>query len=93
MKHKSTPVSPKRSLCNPFDPSKYEKYAKLLEYSPPIDPSQLEPKSLPPRCLKYSSRPEDNDLEYIRKRLRVNKFWHNLFDPTLSNTEGARYFD
>ena len=46
-----------------------------------------------PRCLKVSSRVEDNDIEIIRKKIRMNKIFHTKFDPSIGNSEGSRYFE
>jgi predicted RecB family nuclease len=45
-----------------------------------------------PRFLKVSCRPEDNDLEMVRKKLRKNQVFHMEFNPSLENNEGQRYF-
>ncbi|CDW77892.1 glutathione peroxidase [Stylonychia lemnae] len=46
-----------------------------------------------PRCLKISGRYEDNNIELVRKKLRQNRFFHHIFDPSLDNSEGTRYYE
>ena len=45
-----------------------------------------------PRFLKVSCRPEDNDLDMVRTKLRKNQVFHMEFNPSLENNEGQRYF-
>ena len=40
-----------------------------------------------------SSKPENNDLQAIRTKLRRNTFFHLDYDPGLENTEAQKYFD
>ena len=45
-----------------------------------------------PRCLKISTKLEDNDLDCVKQRLRINRVFHDLFDPSLESSEGYRYY-
>ncbi len=45
-----------------------------------------------PRCLKISSRYQDNNIDIIRRKLRKNKICHQSFNPSLDNIEGRRYY-
>jgi hypothetical protein len=47
-----------------------------------------------PRALPISSKPCDNDIELVRKRLRKNFINHHTYDPNLdSETLGRDLFD
>jgi hypothetical protein len=35
---------------------------------------------------------EDNDLDYVKTKLRKNMICHLDFDPSYENSEGRRYF-
>lgn len=45
-----------------------------------------------PRFLKVTNRVEDNDLDFVRSKLRKNQIYHMDFEPSYENAEGQRYF-
>jgi hypothetical protein len=45
-----------------------------------------------PRFLKVTNRVEDNDLDFVKNKLRKNQIYHMDFEPSFENAEGQRYF-
>ena len=45
-----------------------------------------------PRFLKVTNRVSDNDLDYVKNKLRKNQIYHMDFEPSFENAEGQRYF-
>ena len=35
---------------------------------------------------------EDNDLDFVKNKLRKNQIYHMDFEPSFENAEGQRYF-
>jgi hypothetical protein len=64
---------------------------ELFDSSHPAHVDQCKVKI--PRFLKVTTRKEDNDLETVRTKLRVNKIFHTKFNPSLENSEGQRYYE
>ena len=45
-----------------------------------------------PRNLSISQRVEDNDVDLVRKKIRLNNIDHKNFDTVLRNPDTIRYF-
>ena len=45
-----------------------------------------------PRNLTISGRPEDNDIDLVRKRIRLNNIAHKEFDLAFLKQDTQRYF-
>ena len=63
----------------------------LTQVSPPS--AKMDVGSLPlPKYMKYSSKPEYNDLEIIRERIRMQRTFHNKYDPFVDSKLGRMYY-
>ena len=45
------------------------------------------------RNLKYSSRFQDNSIDAVRQKLRLNKIMHKKYDPNLEGPRGRKYYE
>jgi hypothetical protein len=45
------------------------------------------------RNLKYSSRFQDNSIDAVRQKLRLNKIMHKKYDPNLEGHRGRKYYE
>ena len=46
-----------------------------------------------PRYMKYSSKPEYNDLQIVRDRLRMQRFLPLKYDPFVDTNLGKMYYE
>jgi hypothetical protein len=45
-----------------------------------------------PKYMKYSSKPEYNDLQQVRERLRMQRTFHFKYDPFVDSKLGKMYY-
>lgn len=74
--------------------AKRKGYSVSFKPLEPISPA-LDALSVPvAKNRSISSRPEDNDLDLVRNRLRINFFKHKEYEPNLDpESNGKLYFD